>query len=171
MRKFTLREETESSVRSVSRDLKPARLSTSSLDDQIDSYIVKFEARAKEDKLNESLRKRDLRFLYEAEGDAPAPPPTKTEEAPKPSLNINRFGKQVARLVMNAESLLDSRTVIINRAAQFLEENYDQGVAKEMLDYLETQFDMTPTNEMQGDSSPLPPPAIGAFGGGGGGGA
>jgi hypothetical protein len=155
--------EADVATRAVSKEMKPARLSVDSLDDQIDSYIMKFEKRATEDKLEESFRKHDLGFMLEV--DAPA----QTEKAPKPNLNLTKFGKQVARLVMNADSLLDPRTVIINRASRFLEENYDEGHARDLLDFLETHFNITPTNEISTDPSPPPPPAVGAFGGGGGG--
>jgi hypothetical protein len=157
--------EAEAATRAVSKELKPARLSVDSLDDQVDSYIMKFEKRATEDKLEEAFRNRHLGFMLEAD----AQPAPATEKAPKPNLNITKFSKQVARLVMNADSLLDPRTVIINRAANFLSENYDEGQAREMLEFLETHFNITPSNEVTTNAAPPAPPAVGAFGGGGGG--
>ena len=157
--------EAEAATRAVSKERKPARLSVDSLDDQVDAYIMKFENRATEDKLEEAFRNRHLGFMLEADA---KPAPT-TEKAPKPNLNISKFSKQVARLVMNADSLLDPRTVIINRAANFLSENYDEGQSREMLELLETHFNITPSNEVTSDGAPPAPPAVGAFGGGGGG--
>lgn len=166
------------SVRAVSKDEKAVRLSTNSVDDQIDAFILKFEQRSKSDKLTEAFRKRNLSFLLEAEGDAAAPEgegaggeepsDKKTEPERKISLDLRRFTNQVARLVMNSESLLDPGTVIINRAAEFLTENYDEQHASEMLDYLEEKFNLVPSENVPSDDRPPTPPAVGAFGGGGG---
>jgi hypothetical protein len=153
--------EAEKAVRSVSKEEKPVRLSVDSLDDQIDGYIMKYEKRSKVDKLEESFENRNLGFLLEADES------TKTEAPPKMVIDVRKFTNQLARLIMNSESLLDPSTVIINRAAKFLDENYEPGYSTEMLDYLETKFNITPSDEVKHDDAPLPPPAVGAFGGGG----
>lgn len=128
--------------------------SLDSVDDQIDSYILRFENESikdsDEEMIMESLRLRTLRFLLEqeeGEEEAPAeeepaaetPPeeqevsePTGSEEpkaepqgvAPKPPLDIDAFTKKVARLVMNYRDLLRVEPVIVNRAIAFLEKNY-----------------------------------------------
>ena len=128
--------------------------SLDSVDDQIDSYILRFENESIKDSddemIMESLRFRTLRFLLEQEEgeDAAAPAadaatepdaeeqevsdPTGSEEpkedpqgvAPKPPLDIDVFTKKVARLVMNYRDLLRIEPVIVNRAIAFLEKNY-----------------------------------------------
>lgn len=153
--------EVEKTVRSVSKEEKPIRLSMDSLDDQIDGYIMKYEKRSKVDKLEESFENRTLGFLLEAVE-------AKKENAPKMTIDVRKFTNQLARLIMNSETLLDPSTVIINRAAKFLEENYDPGHATEMMDYLESKFNIMPADEVKHDEVPPPPPAVGAFGGGGG---
>jgi hypothetical protein len=137
--------------------------SLDSVDDQLDSYIIRFESESIKDSsedeiMMESLRLLNMRFLLEAEGDegdpaaAPASEPEGSEVPkeepesvdPKPPLDIDAFTKKVARLVMNYKDLLRIEPVIVNRAAAFLEKNYgDKGkdYVERMIDILDTQFD------------------------------
>jgi len=181
------------------------RLEKDSADDQIDSFIIKFEKDSIKleddtDELSESLSRLSLRVLLEqdeeAEDDAAAEPTddaadeddaaepqepagsedteedVKPETPPKPPLDIDAFTKRVARLAMNYDTLLDIKTVIVNRAMNFLLENYDQVHSDEMRDILDTQFDFDLDG---GKEDPAAPFAVGAFQGGtgqmGGGGA
>ena len=128
--------------------------SLDSVDDQIDSYILRFENESIKDSddemIMESLRLRTLRFLLEqeegedAEAAAPeaaAEPDAEEQEvsdptgsevpkedpqgvSPKPPLDIDAFTKKVARLVMNYRDLLRIEPVIVNRAIAVLEKNY-----------------------------------------------
>jgi len=143
---------------------KKTKQSLDSVDDQLDSYIIRFESESIKDSsedeiMMESLRFLNMRFLLEAEGDepegeagAPASDPVGSEEPkeepesvdPKPPLDIDAFSKKVARLVMNYKNLLRIEPVIVNRAAAFLEKNYgDKGkdYVERMIDILDTQFD------------------------------
>jgi len=143
---------------------KKTKQSLDSVDDQLDSYIIRFESESIKDSsedeiMMESLRFLNMRFLLEAEGDepegeagAPASDPVGSEEPkeepesvdPKPPLDIDAFTKKVARLVMNYKNLLRIEPVIVNRAAAFLEKNYgDKGkdYVERMIDILDTQFD------------------------------
>lgn len=101
---------------------------------------------------------------------AGAPPATPTEPAVEnPRFNVNNFAQSVARLVMNYEGLLDPKTTILNRARAYIEKNYDAGIAKQMMDILASQFQLTP--KVAGDESNIQaPPAAGAWSGVGGGG-
>jgi len=91
---------------------------------------------------------------------------TDPEELPKPPLNIDEFTKRVARLAMNYETLLDIRTIIVNRAMNFLSENYDSAHVDEMKEILDSQFDF----DLDGSKDiPDPPYAVGAYAGGTGG--
>lgn len=88
-----------------------------------------------------------------------------------PRFNVRNFAQSVARLVLNYEGLLDPRTTILNRARYFIEKNYDAGVARQMMEILETQFGLSPKQTMENDgiSAPLAAGAWTGVGGGGGG--
>lgn len=86
-----------------------------------------------------------------------------------PRFNVGNFAQSVARLVMNYEGLLDPRTTILNRARAYVEKNYDAGIAKQMMEVLASQFDLSP-RETQETAGPIAPPAAGAWTGVGGGG-
>jgi hypothetical protein len=88
---------------------------------------------------------------------------TDAEELPKPPLNIDEFTKRVARLAMNYETLLDIKTIIVNRAMNFLADNYDKAHVDEMKEILDSQFDF----DLDGSKDiPEPPYAVGAYAGG-----
>jgi len=97
-------------------------------------------------------------------GEAPAGPPP----VENPRFNVRNFAQSVARLVLNYESLLDPRTTILNRARAYIEKNYDAGVARQMMEILEAQFQLTPRSS--GDNTVQAPVAGGAWTGVGGGG-
>ena len=170
------------------------RLSRDSADDQIDSLIIKFETEATEDEnvssLEESLKNFSLLDIIkeadeeaeeataeviedeEEEVDDPADSAdVEVDEPPealkKPQLDVDKFSKKVARLALNHESLLDIPTVIINRAVEFLIENYDQEHVDKMIDILNNQFDFNLGKEREPQERAV---AVGAFGGSEGGG-
>lgn len=139
-----------------------------SVDDQIDSFMIKYEKEAiqsgeeasEEEKMFESLRRLTLGFLLEQDenADEPAEPAVgsetpksspKTSDAKKPPLDIDLFTKKIARLVMNASTLLQVEEVIISRALQFLKKNYGQSYAESMQDILDRQYDF----DLEGDES------------------
>ena len=82
---------------------------------------------------------------------------------PKPPIDIEAFTKRVARLAMNYDNLLDMKTIIVNRAMNFLLENYDEARADEMKDVLDSQFDFDLDG---GKEVPTAPYAVGAYAGG-----
>lgn len=103
-------------------------------------------------------------------GGAPATPAAGAPPAVEnPRFNTSNFAQSVARLVMNYEGLLDPKTTILNRARAYVEKNYDAGVAKQMMDILASQFQMSPRQDSEG-SGPVAPPAEGAWTGVAGGG-
>jgi len=147
-----------------------ARNASDSVDDQIDSFLINFENESlvsKEDLVMESLKDMSLKILIEqgaseeaeeTESDSviedpeeeEAEPPTGSEriksdepieDAPRLPLDVDAFGKRVARLVLNGPTLLDLKTVIVNRALNYLSENYDEQHAKSLLQILDEQFD------------------------------
>jgi hypothetical protein len=140
-----------------------ARKADDSVDDQIDSLILLYEKRAirdEEAKLMESLSKTSLKYLFEQEEEEAAEEeaaeeepvePTGSEEAtapaaesePVPDLDIDKFTIKVARLIMNYRQLLDVENAVINRAKNFLDENYGDKFVVRYLDILEEQFGLT----------------------------
>lgn len=155
--------EAESELFGLDSMTAKTRQSLNSVDDQIDSFILKYETesikKSSEDEIMmESLRRRTLRFLLEQEDtEAPAEGETEPEaESPedstnvkkkpesaakKPPLDIDAFTKKVVRLVMNYQNLMRIEPAIINRASDFLEKNYGKDYVDQMHDILETQFD------------------------------
>lgn len=153
------------------------RLSLDSVDDQIDSYIIKFEresaeaAKSEEEMIFEALRTRSmLKFLLEQddapqdlsaadelpdeepEGEEPvgseeSKPNLKPAPLVKSPMDIDAFTKKVARLVMMSDRLLDVQSVIINRSLMFLKKNYTDDHVMRMKEILETQFDFNMGDE------------------------
>lgn len=172
----------EGKVRS-SGDAK-ARKSADSVDDQIDSLVLLYEKRAirdEEDALMEALFKGSLRMLLEQEegADEPVEEPIEddsgvtepsgseemtadaAEEERVPDLDIDKFTIKVARLIMNYRKLLDVETAIVNRAKNFLDENYGDRFVSAYLDILEEQFGIT-IEEFDVDYAEDVPLAVGA---------
>tara|TARA_R110001592_G_C12964400_1_gene732619 strand:+ start:93 stop:683 length:591 start_codon:yes stop_codon:yes gene_type:complete len=155
------------------------RLSRDSVDDQIDSMILKFEKESitdEEDELLEAIfETKSLKALIteqedddeEPEADEPAGSEDVQVDEPaeatlKPKLNVDIFSKKVARLALNSSTLLDPATVIVNRAINFLSKNYDQAHVDRMVDILNTQFDFNLGKERDTNDRAV---AVGAFGG------
>jgi hypothetical protein len=140
-----------------------------SVDDQIDALIIRYEQdsidsgeEAEEERMFESLRNMSMQFLLEEDppedpSGAPAAEPLVGSETPKaapeapdvkkPPLDIDLFAKKVARLVMNANNLLNVEEVIISRAMTFLKKNYGKNYAEQMQDILDNQFDFDLTGD------------------------
>jgi hypothetical protein len=136
-----------------------------SVDDQIDALIIRYEKEsiesgeesAEQEKMLESLAGLSLRFLLEQDEEDPntAPPagsetPKKDPKPPeevKPPIDIDLFTKKVARLAMNAQSLLQIEEVILTRSEEFLRKNYGQNYVDEMHDILDRQYDIGGSEE------------------------
>lgn len=155
------------------------RLSRDSVDDQIDAMMLKFEKESivdEDDELLESIfSEKSLKKLIleqeedeeEPEADEPAgsedvETDEPAEKALKPKIDMDVFSKKVGRLALNAKDLLDPATVVINRAVNFLINNYDQAHVDRMIDILNTQFDFNLGKEREENERAV---AVGAFGG------
>jgi|ETNvirnome_2_300_1030623.scaffolds.fasta_scaffold00021_137 hypothetical protein len=172
------------------------RLSQDSVDDQIDSYVLKAETESLPEEgepdatitvdvessdelpgdveLDESLKRCSLSLFTEQ--DAPEAEEDKlsgsedmdieepAQEKKIPNIDIDAFTKKVARLAMNSADLLDIKSVVINRAINFVRENYDEAHVDEMKEILETNFDFDTGDEPDFPSAPA---AAGAGVGGG----
>ena len=166
-----------------------AHLSVDSVDDQIDSHILLFETRSvdKDDEFEvaKALQERSMyRFLVEqdeeAEPVADKPQDSSAlasdepvEELLKPPLDVDIFTKNIARLILNYDSLLRISQVIINRAKNYLEEEYDQSHVEQFISILNEQFDVNVEEDPYGDIEDAPSgvgardAGIGQSGGGG----
>jgi len=167
-------------------DTKPkARKSKDSLDDQIDSLILLYEKRAirDADDLMESLSRNRLSYLLEQEEEQEdVPPEEEPDEADDtaskpvgsekmdaevateqivPDLDIDNFTIKIARLLMNYKNLLQIENVIINRAKNFLDENYGDKFVLKYLEILDEQFGIA-AKEFEQKDEPDAPFAIGA---------
>ena len=150
--------------------------SISSVDSQIDALLIKYEAAAigKVDMM-ESLKKRNLMFLLEAEEpaaesapEAEEPDETAAPAAPAPvapakkmSINIDLFASSVARLVTNAHNLLQVEPAIINRARNFIDKNYGPEYVERFDDIFETQYQFNLDGESEIIDVPI---SVGAAG-------
>jgi len=87
----------------------------------------------------ESLRRKSLRFLLEAEGDGDE----KDDEKNTPPLDIGTFAMEIMRVVKNFDTLLDIPTVILNKAKTYIAQKYDEKTSKSFIDLLENEYDIT----------------------------
>jgi hypothetical protein len=165
---------------------KKSRLARDSADDQIDSLLIKYESESirEEDALEESLSRQSLKFLLkEQEGaidpaaDAEATTGSEMQdedeagEEEQADLDIDVFSSKVARLIMNYDHLLKIESVILNRAVEFLKDNYDGEHAERFYAILEEQFDIEIDEDFIDDEGRPAPQGLGAYDGGSGGGA
>lgn len=106
----------------------------------------------------------------EGGGADPAAPAAAITNTPR--INLVDFARSVARLVNNYNALLDPKSTILNRAEAYIKSNYDERTAKELMQMLETNYSLKPTEMEQATSTPeeFPQPYMaGAWGGGAGG--
>ena len=170
---------------------EPDTKSSSSVDDQIDELFLQYEKLSlpdEEQMLQEMISKGSLRFILEQEEpeeEAEEEEAIEDEDADdaeddsmvpdevSPSIDIGTFATKVARLAEMPEKVLDLKNAIINRAVQYLEQNYDDNVAKDFENALLDRFQLAvPENEIENlVAADLPaPPAVGAGSGGAAGG-
>jgi hypothetical protein len=192
--------ESDVSVKQGTEDSK-SRKSKHSLDEQIDSLILRYEAksiREEEDSLMESLSMMSLGYLLREQEEAAAEDPAAADaavpadtgmdmtatdtssptgsEAPAadkpgdqevPDLNIDAFANRMVRLLNNAERLLDFKTVIVNRAKNFLDENYGDQHVSRFINILDEEFGIE-AEEFEEDTKHDDKFAVGAKTGGAG---
>ena len=83
--------------------------------------------------VEETLRRKDMKFLFEeAEG-----------ESDKPEINIETFASEVARLIQNAEYLLDLKGIIIQMAENYLKNSHGEDASDSLTEVLETNYDLS----------------------------
>lgn len=99
------------------------------------------------------------------------PEATQKPPVPKPQINLSLFTSKVARLISNFETLVDPKTIMVNRIYAFLRQNYDEKTAKEFLITLESTYEISNKTPMQKRTDLVGevPSAVGAGSGGSGG--
>lgn len=187
LRRIILEQVDDDEPVTMNRATASVRLSSNSVDDQIDSHLITFETDSivsSEELVMESLGSLNLKALLfeQEEGEAGeeeemvgVEPPAGSEDievdepiepAKKPAMNIDSFAKKVAQLALGYRARLDIPTVVINRSINFLEENYDKKYVDAFKEILDTQFDFNiePEREAANATAGGRSPAVGAFG-------
>jgi hypothetical protein len=168
------------------------RLSQDSVDDQIDSILLKYESDCIVSVGGETIMNamgESYEHLFEAPGDEDEPEPKKLElgnpdedeadevasqvadkddEEPdeeadplQPKIDLKMFAGKVSRLATNYDALLDMPIAIVNRAMNYLRQNYGEALANEFSEVMERDFGIE--LEHEDPSEPREPPmAIGA---------
>ena len=119
------------------------RSKSMSIDDQIDAHFLKYEKESmlEDDVADTALNELNMsRFLLEEEEAEEEDEAEKEDESKQPSLDVDTFTKNIARLLMNYDNLLFIEQAIVNRARQFLIKNYDEDAGLEFLESLENNF-------------------------------
>ena len=156
-----------------------------SADDQIMAHIVDFETKAmksanvlgdemlRPDPVNPEenaieleveskwYKKKVSSLLYEEAEDAT----NITGQASwvgSPDIDITVFSNDIARLVQNYDSLLDMEALIIAKAEDYIQTNYDQETAAYFIEVMDQQHDMRASEPTEMDDNLDPPPAIGS---------
>lgn len=82
-----------------------------------------------------------------------------------PDIDISIFASDVARLVMNYDSLIDMEALIIAKSENYLLDKYDQETADYFIELMDVEHDMrshdTPAIDSQNEV-PESPPAVGS---------
>ena len=143
-------EDTEEEVEKVTPQ-ETAELGKS-VDDALESILVDYESKARKSAAIQSESRYSLRRYLLTEADK--------------GLDVDKFTTDVARLVMNYDTLLDMEAIIVNKAIQFLTSHYTEEVAEEFLELLDIKHGIV-IGEDEEIETPI---AVGATGGGGGGG-
>jgi hypothetical protein len=90
-------------------------------------------------------------------GDTPEPG-AEAPVAPVPNIRLNKFAQGVARLANNYQTLIDPKSIILNRAMYYIAKNYSPRLAKEFMSILEREFNLTPKTQSQRDMQYPPAP-------------
>jgi hypothetical protein len=87
-----------------------------------------------------------------------------------PKINLQDFARNVARLVNNVNSLIDIKSIILNRAEKYIRNNYDDMTAKEMVDMLDRNYNLKAVNQANAsaEQGKYPQPRTGVTGPSGG---
>jgi len=87
--------------------------------------------------VEESIRLKSMKFLFEANEE------DDVGEPGKPEINLETFASEIARLVGNAEYLLDIKGTILTMAENYVKNAHDEDDASNLLEILETQYSLS----------------------------
>ena len=94
-----------------------------------------------------------------------APPGSQVSWVGSPNIDVAVFSSDVARLVMNYDSLIDMEAHIINKAKNYLIDKYDEETAEYFVELMDAEHDMraedAPALDTQNEL-PTSPPALGS---------
>ena len=168
----------------VKPDAEEEATLSKSADDQILAHIIDFETKAiksaalvQDDELRPDpdgtpieiqsqtveskwYRKSLQTMLFEEQGEGQIP-----TWVGSPDIDISVFASDVARLVMNYDSLIDMEALIINKSKNYLLDQYDSETADYFEELMDAEHDMrtqsTPALDSQNEI-PEAPPAVGS---------
>lgn len=95
--------------------------------------------------VEESIRLKSMKFLFEANEDEGAPG--------KPEINLETFASEIARLIGNAEYLLDIKGTILTMAENYVKNSYDESQASNLLEILETQYSLSKEHKQDDEAN------------------
>ncbi len=157
------------------------RLAQDSVDDQIDSILLRFEKdciidgeqfdesvdliknllEAPEDEDESREGESDQMALGDSEeenltADKEDQEPDKPSDPMVPKIDVSKFAGKVSRLVTNQVNLLDIATAIVHRAFNYLDSYYSKNVAKEFAEILEREYEIPYTPKAEEEPEELP---------------
>jgi hypothetical protein len=74
-----------------------------------------------------------MRFLFEADDESDG----------KPEINLETFASEVARLIQNAEYLLDIKGTILQMAENYVKNAYDEASAEGLVEILDRDYSIS----------------------------
>jgi hypothetical protein len=140
-----------------------------SLDKQVDDYLSQYQSEATEEAtIQESRTYKSRRHLFEAgedEDEMDSDESFEDEEVEKnkeslSKIDVASFASDVARLIENYDSLLEVKSTIARRAANFLSETYDEKVVMEFESVLREEHGISPNKskwEIDAEDNAAPP--------------
>jgi len=73
-----------------------------------------------------------------------------------PQINLQDFTRSIARLVNNFEALINPKEIIINRAKEYIKNNYDTRTAEEFSELLSNNYNITTMSDMEDQNNNWP---------------
>jgi len=95
--------------------------------------------------VEESIRLKSMKFLFEANEEEGEPG--------KPEINLETFASEIARLIGNAEYLLDIKGTILTMAENYVKNAHDEDDASNLLEILETQYSLSKEHKQDDEAN------------------
>lgn len=132
-----------------------------SLDDELEGLMIDYEtdARKAAQIQSEKMKTESLRHVYRG----------LLYEIAAEDIDLKHFASNLTRLVKNYDTLIDMKSVILNKAYSYIKNNYGDDTVKALKDTLEQDFDIEIDKPDIEKDEPEVPIAVGAGGGAAGG--